>query len=277
LPMPLCEVVRRRDPLLYITQFQGSRQGTAPLAPWMTRFVDYFNIPYFYSYDFNTVNMWLGFANDTSAPLMTNAHFDGTDNLFVMLSGRKTFYLWDPSSARGMYTHCPVEHVSPSGHMTLGSPPNKDMPRDFVNSHVLKRSKTAQVPILRRREDPYVSASGRAYSAAELRKLFPLYFSNTTRAVCEVREGDAIYFPGCYFHEVHSSGGRHLGINFWMMYEDGLSADSSQQPDSSGSSSGSGGSGKRTRRRRRGPVSDGQRASRGGGLSGLKASPVPPP
>ena len=169
--------------------------------------------------------MWLGYANDSSAPLMTNAHFDGTDNLFVVLSGQKTFYLWDPSSARGMYTYAPVARVSPSGHMTLGSPPNRDLPRDFINSHVLKRSKTAQVPILRSRDDPYVSSSGRVYTADELRRLFPLYFENTTRAVCEVRAGDAIYFPGCFFHEVHSSGGRHLGINFWMMYQDDPSID----------------------------------------------------
>ena len=48
-------------------------------------------------YDFGTVNLWLGFPQSSeknSAAVSTNAHFDGADNLFVVLSGQKTFQIW---------------------------------------------------------------------------------------------------------------------------------------------------------------------------------------
>ena len=223
--MTMCDFVASRDPLKYVTQFQGSRENTAPLAPWLVKYVDHFSVPYFYSYELGTVNMWLGYAAGDSGTVpstsktVTNAHFDGVDNLFAVISGKKTFYLWDPTSARGLYTYAPVTSISDSGRITMGNPPNPDIPKSFSNPYVLKRPKTAQVPIIPPNELEYSLPNGEVLSGSAISSMFPMFKRNTTMAMCEVNPGDMIYFPGCYFHEVVSSG-RHLGINFWMRYSD---------------------------------------------------------
>lgn len=111
----------------------------------------------------------------------------------------------DPSSARGLYTYAPVITIAPDGDMIMGKASNPDLPRAFKNPYTLQRPKTSQVPM-------HIT---NASIDAEVNRLFPLFASQTKRAVCVVNPGDMIYFPGCYFHEVVSKG-RHLGINFWI-------------------------------------------------------------
>lgn len=210
--MKLCEFVREKSPVKYITQFQGTRGETSPLPKWLSKFSDYFSVPYFYRYNFTSVNMWLGYpSSGTTKAADTNAHFDGVDNLFAVLSGQKTFQLYDPTSGRGLYTYAPISLIAADGTIRMGLPPNPDLPFGYENPFTSKRPKTAQVPLHLKDapNDPLV------------KKLFPLYGKNTTKAVCVVNAGDIIYFPGCYFHEVNSRG-RHLGVNFWFRYDSDL-------------------------------------------------------
>lgn len=218
--MPLCKFLRERDPLKYVTQFQGPRGESAPYAPWLHRaFREHFSTPPFYNYDFKTVNMWIGLSSNASVATVTNAHFDGVDNLFVVLGGRKEFRLWDPTAAPGMYTHAPVLRLRPSGAIVTGEGVNPALPPadEFDNPFVLRRPKTSQVPLLRPGETFHNPQRRKTYSYDDIVKLFPLY-ANVSSGTCVGLPGDMVYFPGTFFHEVRSYG-RHVGINFWFSYD----------------------------------------------------------
>jgi hypothetical protein len=218
--MPLCTFLRERDPLKYLTQFQGPRGTSAPYPPWLLRaFRDHFTTPPFYNYKFQTVNMWIGLSSNASIATTTNAHFDGGDNLFVVLEGRKEFRLWDPTAAPGMYTYAPMLLLRPSGKFVIGSGVNPNLPpaETFDNPFVLRRPKTSQVPLLRPGETFYHPIRRKTYSYEDIVRLFPLY-ANVSSGICVANPGDMVYVPGTFFHEVRSFG-RHVGINFWFSYE----------------------------------------------------------
>lgn len=61
-----------------------------------------------------------------------------------------------------------------------------------------------------------------------LKESFP-DFLNATAAFCTVQEGDILYLPASWFHEVTSYGGKngHLAMNYWFHPPDG---DSFEQP-----------------------------------------------
>ena len=60
---------------------------------------------------------------------------------------------------------------------------------------------------------------------AVLKESYP-NFLDATAAYCTVQEGDILYLPASWFHEVTSYGGQkdgHLAMNYWFHPPDGES------------------------------------------------------
>lgn len=225
-----------KSSLYYITQFQGRRVGAT--APFLKKFLEDFTIPFWYSVPISSVNLWLGYSDHSdsmshnadsseqyfSSRTFTNGHFDGIDNLFVVMDGVKTFRIWDPSSAEGLYTWRTISKINENGDMPQLKERNKQIPYDkrYLSNYRSKKPRTIHAPTFADRYD--VNVSDREISDRELlKKAYPKYFTNTVAGVCSMGPGDILYLPGCFFHEVESVGekskkGRHLGINFWFKY-----------------------------------------------------------
>ena len=150
-------------------------------------------------------NMWLGksrFANGTKS----RAHCDGSDNLYVLLKGRKRLRMWAPHHAIYMDTFGAVHSIAPNGNVRLGGhKPIKDhgslteVLRSFWN---LLTEPTRQGHFSRLNSD-WVNPETNPE------------FKNAIAATVDLVEGDMLWLPAGWFHEV-TSFDTHLALNFWV-------------------------------------------------------------
>lgn len=136
--------------------------------------------------------LWMGRGD-----VRSSLHFDNTENVYILVRGRKQFRLFPPSYARRLRPTRPVTYVSPSGEIgAFGSPRPVGMFSEFV------RTDLEEGPMAEHAHD----VREHAYTV-------------------ELVAGEALYLPRGWWHEVISDGGAetegeqedaHLAVSFWF-------------------------------------------------------------
>lgn len=190
------------------------------------------------------MNNGLPVANATS----TGLHHDHADNLYVLVQGRKRFTLYSPDFASELYTVGDVRHVYDTGvidYMRNANAPNwknvradgscvdegdEDEKVSDVGADVAGDPPSfCRVPptLLHLNE---IADNKTADALADYcAKTYPT-FNAVKDAAVEVMltDGDLLYLPAGWFHEVTSFGDAmhgnvHCAVNYWFVPPDGSS------------------------------------------------------
>lgn len=199
-----------------------------------------------------SVNIWIGNSKEKSS---SGLHHDFHDNIYLLLSGSKTFNLFSPADAFKIPMHGEVETVYSNGRICY-----KDQSRDIGEDGAPKRAaEEEEIEIELEKAEEAVN-NGELNAEKRLRDAekkmdsfldslvgedsnefetssdpeevseYPDNFSRvnsidaeklfrSSRAVVTLHEGDALYLPASWFHEVESfskSGTEpHIAINLW--------------------------------------------------------------
>ncbi|XP_045175485.2 jmjC domain-containing protein D-like [Mercenaria mercenaria] len=134
------------------------------------------------------LNIWLSDGNT-----LGKLHFDPFDNFLCQLSGRKQVMLFDPHDNRRQYeAHIP-EAVLAYNETT----------KMFTKKQLVDTTSMVMSPVDITRPDL---------------ERFPL-FSSVHPLNCTIDEGDVLFMPAFWWHEVQSypnkEQGRNLAVNFW--------------------------------------------------------------
>lgn len=136
----------------------------------------------------NHLNIWL-----SDGRTLGKLHFDQYDNLLCQISGKKQVMLFDPHNNHQMY----------EGHIPEANLSYNQTSNTFHRHHLLESTSMVMSPVDILKPD---------YSR------FPL-FGDTYPLNCTLEEGDVLYLPSFWWHEVQSfpnvTAGRNLAINFW--------------------------------------------------------------
>jgi hypothetical protein len=143
--------------------------------------------------------IWMG-SGDTTGAL----HHDDMENVFVMVRGAKQFDIFHPSYGKALGDGTPMR----TGHLLYDWDGSKDEARGgskFYHLPLDATQKTAGAfsPIMLSRPD---------------RTRFP-DFHKARRLRCVIKEGEALYLPSFWWHEVTSFGGDGLNIGINHFYE----------------------------------------------------------
>lgn len=141
------------------------------------------------------LNVWLG-AGPANAQMNSSLHLDLTDNLYVLVRGRKRFRIASPADIGSLYLLGGVREVSAGGAPVLAP-----------------ASPLAEPPLL------HFSHVSNAYAIDAMR--FPLA-ADVRFADIELEAGQALYLPAGWLHQVASTGDS-LALNLWW---DGVRAPS---------------------------------------------------
>ncbi|KAL4225174.1 hypothetical protein ACF0H5_015866 [Mactra antiquata] len=133
-------------------------------------------------------NIWLSDGNT-----LGKLHFDQFDNFLCQLSGRKQVILYDPHDNRKLY-------------------------ESHIPEAMLGYNKTSQTFT----KQQLVDSTSMVMSPVDIQnpnlKRFPL-FGETYPMNCTIDEGEVLYIPAFWWHEVQSypniKEGRNLAVNFW--------------------------------------------------------------
>eukprot|EP01051_Picozoa_sp_SAG22_P001201 SAG22_NODE_45_length_24718_cov_12.462448_4_plen_644_part_00 len=170
------------------------------------------------------VNLWMGQTReDGGSDFVTHQHRDSNDNIYAVLAGKKHFKLIAPTVAHLLHTVSPTIHVSPSGHSTQMDPPDRGYTPPVSIEHFSMLG-TAFDFVSAAAAAAAARAEGSSGEEAEAQ-------NNDGRASQQQRidaatvdvrlePGQLLYLPAGWFHEVHTSGGRHMSVNFWWRFWD---------------------------------------------------------
>lgn len=143
-----------------------------------------FNAPgFFLSRELHAVNMWMG-RSDPHDGSISDLHFDGSDNIYALVQGRKRIKLWSPNDTFNVYTKDSLDRVDPAGLVI----------HDGSEEH------------------PNFSAIGNV-DAPDVYERFPR-FRNAKTLTCDVAAGEFLFIPAGWWHAVRSFD-RNIAINFW--------------------------------------------------------------
>ncbi|XP_062579998.1 bifunctional peptidase and (3S)-lysyl hydroxylase Jmjd7-like [Saccostrea cucullata] len=142
------------------------------------------------------LNIWL-----SDGKTLGKLHFDAHDNFLCQISGRKEVILFDPHNNHQLY----------EGHLQAARLSYNFTTKSFQRQYL---------------EDTTIQV----FSPIDIKKpnytRFPL-FGETYPLNCTLEEGDVLYLPSFWWHEVQSfpniTAGRNLAVNFW--YEPFLNRD----------------------------------------------------
>ncbi|KDO23104.1 hypothetical protein SPRG_11948 [Saprolegnia parasitica CBS 223.65] len=133
-------------------------------------------------------NLWFGDGKSVG-----KLHFDAYENIMVMVAGSKEFVLIDPSDNRRLY----------EGHI-------REAQYDIDDDGVFHRTRLLQSTSM-------VNSPVDMNNPSDMRK-YPR-FQDTTPLRCIIHEGDALFLPSFWWHEVKSSPAvnepRNVAVNFW--------------------------------------------------------------
>ena len=155
------------------------------------------------------VNLWMGQArarddsntrsDGVDGAFVSQMHWDASENIYAVIQGTKNFRLIAPSVAHLLHTIAPVIRVSAKGlcesanattpytrATATGHFAMHGTPFDFVAEGDDSRSNDARMQAIEA-------------STVDVR----------------VRAGEMLFVPAGWFHEVRSSGGAHMAVNFW--------------------------------------------------------------
>jgi hypothetical protein len=183
------------------------------------------------------VNLWMGVARDRNS--QSKLHMDATDNLYIVLEGSKHFSVISPADALRVATISPSyavsedglsfqfnvlkfkEYVSSKAQLDTAS---VDVSGDSVASVVdavpaptTTRSPALAPDTLRARllaVDIDYDVSNFHFSAQEASSYTDVH-CGAGPAQFDLNEGDMLYLPTGWFHQVTSKQGRHMAINYW--------------------------------------------------------------
>jgi len=165
------------DESLYLNLQGMSQQLTAPLL----QLLGDFTLPrYFRDAAVRWINLWMG---HNSTRTKSQLHHDYHDNLYVVVRGRKSFVLFPPRDLPFLYTRGRPLRADPNGVVHYG---RQAVPEPHFS--VLDTEK------------------------ADLERYPKFAFARPRRITVE--QGDLLYLPAGWFHEV-SSEGLHVAVNFW--------------------------------------------------------------
>lgn len=187
------------------------------------------------------MNLWMGAGG--SGNFGTNSsglHHDFHDNLLVVVCGEKSLRLWDPSlSVRMMPTGGEPIKVHSNGRIVYKSRPLvKADGRDHQANRASKlasrlESATSDDEIERLLDQALDVERADAKDSQKAEKAPPENFSTLSRhndarpgvpeklksapssEITQLRDGDAIYIPAGWWHEVSSQRGIHAAYNVW--------------------------------------------------------------
>ncbi|OQR96007.1 hypothetical protein THRCLA_07404 [Thraustotheca clavata] len=131
-------------------------------------------------------NLWFGDGKSVG-----KLHFDAFENIMVMVDGAKEFVLYDPSDNSRFY----------EGHIREAK---YDLHRDhFYRENLMESTSMVNSPI--------------DINSPDLAR-YPL-FKQAKSMNCLINEGDALYLPAYWWHEVRSypakGDHRNVAVNFW--------------------------------------------------------------
>jgi len=130
------------------------------------------------------VNIWMGHARGASS--VSRLHMDATDNLYILLQGKKDFTLFPPLYSQYMKTISPTIATSPNGLSYQFKQVNST-----TEGHNLHFSEATSLL-----DEVLAQAKGKELHVS-------------------LEPGDLLYLPTGWFHQVASSTGRHMALNYW--------------------------------------------------------------
>jgi len=149
-------------------------------------------------------NMWLGrskWANGTRSRM----HCDGSDNLYVLLKGKKKLRIFSPSQVIHLDTFGAPMTIEPQGNIKfLPFTPIKSTTFTGLFESVRSMIKVPDA-------GPHFSKLNSDYINPETNPTF----TDAISTVVELEEGDMLWMPSGWFHEV-TSYDVHLALNFWV-------------------------------------------------------------
>lgn len=183
------------------------------------------------------VNLWMGYARNQDA--QSKLHMDATDNLYVVLEGSKHFAIASPADALQARTVAPTYAVSPDGlsfqfnvrkFAAYARHIAAQRAASAVNTTSSTTTSTTTATELGLAEHPLLNPPSiqRHLIEQEIEyEVSNLHFSTLDATTVtadtvsprfthfDLQEGDALYLPTGWFHQVTSRQGRHMAINYW--------------------------------------------------------------
>jgi len=171
------------DKIPYYLNLQdpNGRVITTPLS----YFTNDFSLPpFFISLPTTAFNLWIG-SSDPQSGLNSGLHHDFENNLYVLLKGKKKFRLYSPADCFNLYPIGSIISINPYGN------------HYYCNER-----------------DPHWSQIHTQLSQETIKEKYPR-FLEAQYMECEINEGEMLYIPPGWWHQV-TSYGNHIALNFWI-------------------------------------------------------------
>jgi len=196
----------------YYINTQRSNSGEGKYRTPLHLLQNDFSIPIFLKSlekDIIDINLWLGLNNiDNENGTTSRLHMDATDNVYVLIQGKKKFTLVSPNDSLKMKTISPTYQVLPNGHGLQYKTPNNN---SFL-PHVLQ----SQYEILDQSNYHFSTINTVDNNSLEYRSI-----------TFDINAGDILYLPTGWYHQV-TSYGNTTAINYWFkppMWEETLKSE----------------------------------------------------
>jgi hypothetical protein len=156
------------------------------------------------------VNLWMGHArkhddSDTRSDgadgtFVSQMHWDASENIYAVIQGTKSFRLIAPSVAHLLHTVVPVIRVNAKGLCESANATPYMYKRATATGHFAMHDSAFDF-VAESADSSLNEARTQAIEAATVD--------------VQVRAGEMLFVPAGWFHEVRSSGGAHMAVNFW--------------------------------------------------------------
>lgn len=137
-------------------------------------------------------NLWMGRA-DPREGTVSGLHHDYEDNIYILVQGRKRVVLYSPAELFNLYPQGQVLEVNEQGSVSYWNSLGGG-----GHQHPLPHFMRAQPATL---------------THDQLHEEYPRFFA-AKHVACEVTEGDLLFIPSGWSHQV-TSYGFHVAVNVW--------------------------------------------------------------
>jgi hypothetical protein len=151
------------------------------------------------------INIWMGGDNTKS-----RLHHDYHDNLYIVIKGKKIIKLYSPADADNLYTRGCISKIHKNGLIEYSNMIQSIKTPDHFSNIDLDQEKS------------------------EIYKKYNK-FINAKETICEINEGEMIFIPCGWFHQVTSLNNKltnenHIAISYWCYSPDLLNKESFDYP-----------------------------------------------
>ncbi len=161
--------------------------------------------------DMVDINLWLGRFIDNGYNengSISRLHMDATDNVYVLIQGKKKFSIISPIDGLNMKTISPTHHVLSNGHGLQYKTPNNS---SFLSSSLRSHHEVSDQSNYHFSTINVIDNSSKAYRCVSF----------------DLNMGDILYLPTGWYHQV-TSYGNTTAINYWFkppMWEETLKSE----------------------------------------------------